>query len=352
MGTLQFSKTFRLTDESLDSHSQRVIAKGIDLKRFKKNPVMFYNHIRANGGLFSSPDTKFLPIGIWKNIRLNEGEILADAYHDTSDELGLKVYSKVVAGVLNSASVGIKPRALSDDPADKIVGQKGLTVTKSELLEASITDIPANPNAVAIDKSILSKSDQDINLELDKETLYLTANVVEEEVEITNNKVDKMDKTSWLNSFKSLFTKSEDENIEELTAEKALENLANKVAPGIEGKIDSAISKAFDTHVESFKSDITEKFTNVQDELSKKASSEDFEALKTKNEELEAEIESLKKSFGDLKTEQANTDQIVAKQLGAKEVSLSGNKTAEVHLENGSGEITSVDEEVFKQAFG
>lgn len=148
--------TFVLTDESLDADSERIIAEGIDLTRFEANPVMLYNHIRSVSSWFSNtPDTRsILPIGNWQNIRKQRKRIVADAYIDFDDEFAAKVGNKVRNGIINAVSIGFRPLAWSDAPDDMVKGQTGLTVTKSELWEASLVDVPSNPNAVAISKSV------------------------------------------------------------------------------------------------------------------------------------------------------------------------------------------------------
>lgn len=148
--------TFVLTDDTLDSHSERVIAKGVDLTRFKSNPIMFFNHLRTTPGWFGesvSVDT-ILPIGTWKNVKKADGQITADAYVDFDDEFAAKIGNKVKTGIIRAVSIGFRALAVSDAEEDKVMGQKGYTVTKSELWEASLVDIPANPNALVVSKSI------------------------------------------------------------------------------------------------------------------------------------------------------------------------------------------------------
>lgn len=152
--------TFILTDETLDAHSERVIARGVDLTRFKQNPVMLFNHIRSVPGFWDEgalSNDSILPIGRWENIKKVNDQITADAMIDMGDDFASKIGQKVKDGIINAVSIGFKALAYSDDPNDKVQGQKGLTITKAELLEASLVDIPANPNALIISKHIASK---------------------------------------------------------------------------------------------------------------------------------------------------------------------------------------------------
>lgn len=149
--------TFILTEESLDRHSERVIVSGIDVRNFRNNPIMLFNHLRTTSSWWSDNTPQKdanLPIGVWKNIKKTNDQLIADAYIDTDDDFAQRIGNKIKSGIISAVSIGFKALAVSDDPEDKVQGQKGLTILKSELLEASITDIPANPNAIIQSKSV------------------------------------------------------------------------------------------------------------------------------------------------------------------------------------------------------
>lgn len=148
--------TFVLTDDTLDAHSQRVLPNGVDLTRFKSNPIMLFNHLRSAPGWFDESVTTdtVLPIGIWRNVKKANGQITAEAHVDFDDEFAAKIGNKVKSGIIRAVSIGFRALAYSDADEDKVMGQKGYTVTKAELLEASLVDIPANPNALVVSKSI------------------------------------------------------------------------------------------------------------------------------------------------------------------------------------------------------
>jgi hypothetical protein len=130
--------TFILNDESkLNSYGFRTKNAGIDLERFKANPVMLDSHF---GGSTSSV------IGKWTNIRI-EGQLLkADTEFDMEDESAKKIAGKVERGFLKGVSMGLSFNrsfmvALSDGTFE---------LEKSELLEASIVSIPSNANAIKL----------------------------------------------------------------------------------------------------------------------------------------------------------------------------------------------------------
>jgi len=138
--------TFVLSDESINSNKFIVLTNGIDLSRFKKNPIMYYMHERYSGGI----------IGRWDNIRVEGTLLLGDPVFDEKNTVGKQVKEKVDSGFLRSASIGI-----SDVETQNINGVD--TVVKCVLNEASIVDVPSNPNAVKLfkksGKSVFQLSD-------------------------------------------------------------------------------------------------------------------------------------------------------------------------------------------------
>jgi len=138
--------TFILSDSSINESGYRILTSGINLKQFKKNPVMFYNHHRSSN--WDKP--KLLPIGVWKNIRVEGDRLLADAEFDMEDTFAAEVARKVEKKHLQATSVGIRVIETSREPKHLEKGQTRPTVTKSKLLEVSIVDIPRNGNALRL----------------------------------------------------------------------------------------------------------------------------------------------------------------------------------------------------------
>ena len=138
------AKTFTLSDESINESGYRILTSGIDISQFKKNSVMFYNHHRSDDW----NNQQGLPIGIWKKIRKEGAELVAEEEIDLEDEFALKISKKVEKGHLKATSIGIRVLEVSTDPKYLEKGQTRPTVTKCKLLEASIVDIPRNGNAL------------------------------------------------------------------------------------------------------------------------------------------------------------------------------------------------------------
>jgi len=139
-------KTFVLSDESVNSYGFRVLTSGIDLERFKKNPVMLWGHIRPWNGT----DDIILPIGRWENLRKEDGRLLGDPVFDMDDPFAAKIAKKVEKGFINACSMGIVKTELSEAPEYVLPGQTRMTVTRCILEEVSLADIPSNANTVSL----------------------------------------------------------------------------------------------------------------------------------------------------------------------------------------------------------
>lgn len=158
------AKTFVLHDESLNSYGFWMKTSGADISQFEKNPIMLFNHNRTWRGT----EDEVLPIGHWENIRTEGEKILAEPAFDP-DEFSQKIKAKVEAGTLRMASVGASVIEQSEDTEHIKPGQRYATVLKWKVKEASIVDIGANDNALALydeaEKLIeLSASGSDIPL--------------------------------------------------------------------------------------------------------------------------------------------------------------------------------------------
>jgi HK97 family phage prohead protease len=116
------------SDFSVDRHGEKVNPDGWLLKQFKKNPVMLIGH-----------DYSSLPVGKWKNIKVEGGQLVAEAVF-ASTEKAKEVESLVRDEILNAVSVGFIAKKRNE---------KDFTVIdEAELLEISWVSVPANPNAL------------------------------------------------------------------------------------------------------------------------------------------------------------------------------------------------------------
>lgn len=141
--------TFVLCDSaSTNTYGFRIDLDGMDLDRFRSNPVMLYSH-----------DSEQL-IGRWENIRIEEGRLLADPVFDMEDELAKKVAGRVSRGFLKGSSVGIIIREMTETETVAVA-------TRTELMEASLCPIPSDAGAIVLyDENRRRLSIDEINIKL------------------------------------------------------------------------------------------------------------------------------------------------------------------------------------------
>lgn len=140
--------TFVASDGSRDSAHTVLNPEGWDLSRFEKNPVIGYQHNIYNG--WSPSDVDFV---IGKGHAYVEGkQLLVDITFEPSsiNELAEKVYQKVLFGSINAVSVGFLPMGGAWGKGEEGPGEPNETYyyNGQVLLEISVVNIPANPNAV------------------------------------------------------------------------------------------------------------------------------------------------------------------------------------------------------------
>jgi hypothetical protein len=146
--------TFVVNDENvINSYGFRVLTAGIDLKQYKKNPLVLWMHKRPSRWDGNDKDTERFPIGLAFNVRKdpdNPALLLADVEFDQDDEFAKKVEGKVKSGHIKMCSAGLMPTTLSDDPKYLLQGQTRRSLIKSELVEISIVPFGSNPNSVKL----------------------------------------------------------------------------------------------------------------------------------------------------------------------------------------------------------
>jgi HK97 family phage prohead protease/HK97 family phage major capsid protein len=145
---------FVLSDATPDRFGDVIMADGWNIENFKKNPVALFNHLPT------------FPVGRWVGLHVKDGALkgrLEFAPLGTSPRID-EIRKLVEAGILRAVSVGFRP--IESKPRGKSadgVSMLGELFLKSELLEASVVAIGANPNALAIAKS-LKISDDTLNV--------------------------------------------------------------------------------------------------------------------------------------------------------------------------------------------
>lgn len=120
---------FVVSTGALDSHGERINVDGIDIREFKKNPVVLWGHDGFN-----------LPIAKATKIWKEGGKLMARAKFYLKDEFARKVYEYIVDGFLNAVSIGGMVEEWGSD---------GITIQKMTMKEFSVVSIPSNPEALA-----------------------------------------------------------------------------------------------------------------------------------------------------------------------------------------------------------
>lgn len=130
---------FIITDESVNRYGWRLLVAGIDLSGFLKNPVCCVQHF-----------TGMIPVGKWKNVRIEGMELKGTVEFDRNDDDAVKLYWKYADGYMNAVSLHVLPVEESEDASHLIPGQTRPTLTKSEMLEISLVTLPGQKNAVKL----------------------------------------------------------------------------------------------------------------------------------------------------------------------------------------------------------
>ena len=114
------------TTDTPDRDGEILSIEGWELDNFIKNPVLLWGH-----------DSRALPIGKVSNLRRVKNSLLFDAQFAVEEnDFAAKVSKLVAGGYLNTFSVGFLPKQ-----------KEGDRYTKQELLEISVVNVPANPEA-------------------------------------------------------------------------------------------------------------------------------------------------------------------------------------------------------------
>lgn len=135
-----------ISTEAINSYGSRVLTGGINLKQYKKNPIVLFMHNRPWRGTMD----ECLPIGKMQNLRVEEGKLLGEIHFDENDEFAKKIESKFEGGFLNMVSAGLDIVELSDENSLLLPGQTRMTIKKSKLREVSVVDIGSNDEALRL----------------------------------------------------------------------------------------------------------------------------------------------------------------------------------------------------------
>lgn len=126
-----------LSTAEVNSYGEIVDQASWRLDRFARNPVALYQH-----------DASSDPIGYWRDVRVEEGELRATLvlYDDATSPEAARVWARYQQGGPIAASVGFDPGREVKEDRD---GREVTVLYDSILVEASVVSVPADPGAVA-----------------------------------------------------------------------------------------------------------------------------------------------------------------------------------------------------------
>jgi len=126
-----------MSDGSVDRMGDVLEPGGWKLDAFHKNPIALFSH-----------DPR-LPIGKWHDVGVRKGQLTGRLeLMPAETDLQRQIQTAVTAGVLRAVSVGFH----SDNFEPLKTG--GIRFLEAELVECSLVSVGANPNALAIAKSL------------------------------------------------------------------------------------------------------------------------------------------------------------------------------------------------------
>lgn len=152
--------TFIASDSTRDSHGTVLNQEGWSLDRFNKNGIIGYQH-KVYGGW---DDTENPDNVIGKGrAYAKDGKLYVDVDFEPKEinELADKIYNKLLFGSLKAVSVGFLPIGKGSwGKGEEALDGKNPTYyyAGQELLEVSVVNIPANPNALK--KSIEAQEEE------------------------------------------------------------------------------------------------------------------------------------------------------------------------------------------------
>lgn len=134
-------KRIIISSGEVNRYGYKVLAEGIVLDHYLKNPILLYNH-----------DGNVMSIGKMNDLSIedNNGRMMLTGVpeFDSDDPLAMDIARKYEKGYINACSIGHDPIEISSAAEHIEPGQVYETITKTELMEISMTNIPADREAV------------------------------------------------------------------------------------------------------------------------------------------------------------------------------------------------------------
>lgn len=131
------TKTFTLSNGTINSYKIRIKTDAILLEDFIANPIMLKDHVRGSLNI----------IGKWLNIRVEGEQLLAEPEFDLGCADGKEIARRVATGFLKGISI---MGEILEAHIELIDGLEIIIVTKFHLKEVSFVDIPSNKTCLVL----------------------------------------------------------------------------------------------------------------------------------------------------------------------------------------------------------
>lgn len=130
-----------VSTDTLDAHGE-VVDQDWDLKRYKKNPVVLWNHNRT---FLGGPEAE-LPIG-HSEASVKGGQLEAKIFFvdEKANPMAEKVWQGFVQRSIRAVSAGFRPHTVSREMTDDLEFYR---MSNCELFEISVCPMGSNPDAV------------------------------------------------------------------------------------------------------------------------------------------------------------------------------------------------------------
>ena len=140
--------TAYITTNGRDRMDEVVEPGGVDLKNYRKNPVVLFAHDHYNPPIGKALWTKKDDKGIIAKVKF------------ASTDFAQEIFTLFKEGIMNAFSIGFMPKEWVDGDGGK---KPRRTFTKSEMIEFSAVPVPANPEALtlALQKGLISETTKD-----------------------------------------------------------------------------------------------------------------------------------------------------------------------------------------------
>lgn len=136
---------FVASDETVDRYGDIIRADGWDLSNFRNNPVLLFGHQSSSVPIGRVPQIEIVGTRL-----IATAELRPEGDSDFTDD----VWRAIDTGFLKACSVGFMPTAEPNIMRDEDDRFTGFEFVGQELLELSVVPVPANPQALALARSL------------------------------------------------------------------------------------------------------------------------------------------------------------------------------------------------------